>query len=87
MVVSFRPARFQAAVLYDYRLHNRARALELYHDVIGHETRKISNIRFASRRIDELTGTPTGDRTVADYRKIRTPPEGHAEALKGPEGP
>jgi len=49
------PARFQAAVVYDYRLHDRARALELYHAVIERETMKITNVRFATRRINELT--------------------------------
>jgi hypothetical protein len=49
------PARFQAAVVYDYRLHNRARALELYHAVLEHETADDKNARFATRRIGELS--------------------------------
>jgi hypothetical protein len=49
------PARFQAAVVYDYRLHDRARALELYHSVLAHETGDEKNIRFATRRIRELS--------------------------------
>ncbi|MCG3130636.1 MAG: hypothetical protein FLDDKLPJ_01402 [Phycisphaerae bacterium] len=50
------PARFQAAVQYDYRLHDRARALELYHGVLEQESEiDITNTRFSSRRIDELT--------------------------------
>ena len=49
------PARFQAAVVYDYRLHDRDRALELYHEVVNHETYITSNVRFAMRRIHELT--------------------------------
>jgi hypothetical protein len=48
-------ARFQAAVIYDYRMHDRARALELYHAVLDHETHNQSNAVFASRRIFELT--------------------------------
>ena len=51
------PARFQAAVVYDYRLHDRDRALELYHGVVQHETDHKSNVRFASRRIHELTAS------------------------------
>lgn len=51
------PARFQAAVVYDYRLHNRDRALELYQAVVKHETGNKSNVRFATRRIRALTGT------------------------------
>lgn len=49
------PARFQAAVVYDYRLHDRDRALELYHEVVSRETHIGSNVRFANRRIHELT--------------------------------
>lgn len=49
------PARFQAAVVYDYRLHDRDRALELYQSVVEHETDIKSNVRWASRRIHELT--------------------------------
>lgn len=49
------PALFQAAVLYDYRLHDRAKALELYHRVLEEETLNGSNTAFASRRIYELT--------------------------------
>jgi len=48
-------ARFQAAVVYDYRLHDRDRALELYHSVLKNETGNHTNVRFATRRIHELT--------------------------------
>ena len=56
------PARFQAAVVYDYSLHDRDRALELYQHVVAHETNDKNNVRFASRRIRELT---------ADYVRTR----------------
>jgi hypothetical protein len=49
------PARFQAAVVYDYRLHDRDRALELYQAATQYETSHSSNLRFALRRIEELT--------------------------------
>jgi len=49
------PARFQAAVVYDYRMHDRDRALELYKAVIAEESEIQSNVRFAQRRISELT--------------------------------
>lgn len=49
------PARFQAAVVYDYRLHDRDRALELYHQVLKHETFNKSNVSFSVARIAELT--------------------------------
>lgn len=51
------PARFQAAVVYDYRLHDRDRALELYQSVVRHETAIQSNVRWAMRRIHEMTTT------------------------------
>lgn len=57
------PVRFQAAVIYDYRLHDRARALELYNAVLEEEAELIgSNRRFASRRIEELTHEPVNHR-------------------------
>ncbi len=48
-------ARFQAAVVYDYRLQDRDRALELYQDVLEKETMIESNVRTAARRIHDLT--------------------------------
>ncbi len=48
-------ARFQAAVVFDYRLHDRDRALELYKSVVRDESHDRSNLRFATRRIRELT--------------------------------
>jgi len=56
--------RFQAAVIYDYRLHDRDRALELYRRVLAEETpdqpcwsklARRTNVDFATRRIAELT--------------------------------
>lgn len=48
------PARFQAAVIYDFRLHDRDRALELYRSVLKDETASNSNVRFSTRRIRQL---------------------------------
>ncbi len=54
------PARFQAAVTYDFRLHDRARALELYRRVLEEELDNKSNVSFSVTRIDQLTrGGPT----------------------------
>ncbi len=50
------PARFEAAVLYDYRLHDRDRALELYQEVLEKETFNSSNVKWAAARIRVLTG-------------------------------
>jgi len=49
------PVRFQAATVYDYRLHDRARALELYHQVLEYEAANKSNVAFAVTRIHFLT--------------------------------
>ncbi len=59
------PARFQAAVVYDYRLHDRKRALELYRAVLAAESSR-SNRHFALARIKELTETVPvdGERTL-----------------------
>ncbi len=55
------PVRFQAAVVYDYRLHDRDRALELYKAVLSTETGNGSNVEFSTRRIAELTREPGGE--------------------------
>lgn len=50
------PARFNAAVVYDFRLHNREKAVELYHQVLEtNEADSDSNQRFAATRIEQLT--------------------------------
>lgn len=49
------PARFQAAVVYDFRLHDRDRALELYRQVVERETQDRTNVDFATRRIGQLS--------------------------------
>ena len=50
-----KPARFQAAVIHDLRLHNTAEALECYHMVLEHERFDSSNANFARDRIKVLT--------------------------------
>jgi len=50
-----KPARFQAAVVYDYRLAQYAKALDLYRQVVKYEPFNQSNVAFAQRRIAELT--------------------------------
>ncbi len=50
------PARFSAAAVYDFRRHERARALELYNQVLEvEEAGNESNMRFAATRIEQLT--------------------------------
>jgi tetratricopeptide (TPR) repeat protein len=49
-------ARFQCAVVEDFRRHNRKRALELYREVLIDEADlHPSNCRFAASRIEQLT--------------------------------
>jgi hypothetical protein len=51
-----KPARFQAATVWDLRLHNRSKAVELYRAVLEHEPYNATNLTFSRRRIAELTG-------------------------------
>jgi tetratricopeptide (TPR) repeat protein len=58
------PVCFQAAVIYDFRLHDRDKALEWYNRVLTDEPWEESNRSFASRRIYQLSremGTPDLD--------------------------
>ncbi len=52
-----KPARFQAAAVADYRLYNKAEAIELYRQVIQHEQFNASNVQWAHNRIRDLTGS------------------------------
>jgi hypothetical protein len=52
-----KPARFQAATVADYRLYNKAEAIELYRQVIQYEQFNASNVQWAHNRIRELTGS------------------------------
>jgi len=67
------PARFQAAVVYDYRLHDRDRALELYQAVLKDETFNGSNVRFSSRRVNQLVKERPEDATQVVIRVPETP--------------
>ncbi|MCG8404116.1 MAG: hypothetical protein MI923_02850 [Phycisphaerales bacterium] len=50
------PARFHSAVVYDFRLHNREKAIELYHQVLEtEEASNESNQRFSATRIEQLS--------------------------------
>ncbi len=49
------PVRFQCAVIYDFRLHDRARAMALYQQVLTQEKDLIeSNTAFSAERLKEL---------------------------------
>lgn len=53
-----RPARFQAAVVADKRLHNRGKALDWYRAAVENESFSTTNTETAQRRIYELTTEP-----------------------------
>jgi tetratricopeptide (TPR) repeat protein len=48
------PARFQAAIVYDYRLGQHAKALDLYRKAVTEERNHSTNVFFANRRIAQL---------------------------------
>lgn len=80
------PARFDAAVIYDFRLHDRDKAIELYHDVLAlEEAGNNSNQRFSATRIEQLTDDdgshlkPTEPR-VARAREPNAPAGGTSTA-------
>lgn len=83
------PARFQAAVVCDYRLHDRKRALELYRAAIAAEPSR-SNKHFALARIKELTetGPVDGQRTTPIAQPSPTiPPTAIQKKPATPTGP
>ncbi len=51
-----KPARFQAAVVYDLLLAQPGKALPLYQAVLKYEQFNGSNVNFATNRIKHLTG-------------------------------
>ncbi len=86
------PALFQAAVVYDYRLKDHARALELYHRVLEEERENRSNATFATRRIFELTDgaqmlepprRPEADRTFTAPQALTGATEDDVDAADG----
>jgi len=50
-----KPARFQAAVIHDLRLHNTEEALKCYRMVLQDETFDSGNLKFARERINALS--------------------------------
>ncbi len=76
--------RFQAAALYDYRLHDRRRALELYRAAVAAEPQHRSNRRWSLERIQQLTerGPVESTRTVP-----LMPPRAQPDAAVGQEQP
>ena len=52
---TLQPALFRAAVIYDQRLHDRDRALELYQAVVHDDGQSGRHARYAANRIHELS--------------------------------
>lgn len=51
-----KPARFQAATVYDLRLQDKSKAVECYRLTVKHEQLNASNVSYSLQRIAELTG-------------------------------
>lgn len=66
------PARFQSAVVYDFRRHDRAKAIELYHQVMEkEEAGNMSNVRFSATRVEQLTDEQYSHLKPEDEPKTR----------------
>ncbi len=78
------PVRFQLAVVYDFRLHDRARALEYYHQVLGAEgDLDRSNVVFSTRRIQELVKPREGEAVARTSPPARPPDAPPTATLAG----
>jgi hypothetical protein len=60
------PARFNSARIYDVRLHDRNKALEMYRRVLKEETFNKANVQTATTRMAQLAtqGQDTADKAV-----------------------
>ncbi|RPI58048.1 MAG: hypothetical protein EHM48_10625 [Planctomycetaceae bacterium] len=50
------PAYFQAATIYDLRLHNKEKAVECYRNALKYDPPRLGNFDYARNRIKDLTG-------------------------------
>lgn len=57
------PARFQAAVVYDLRLQDKVKALELYQESIKYDPWRLGNYEYATDRIEAIS------------KELSTPPQ------------
>jgi tetratricopeptide (TPR) repeat protein len=69
------PARFQMAVVYDYRMHEREKALEMYQEVVEKEHFIKSNLDWSNRRIGQLTREITREASGEPLPEDRPTPE------------
>jgi tetratricopeptide (TPR) repeat protein len=78
-------ARFQAAVVYDFRRHDRTKALELYHQVLEtNENGNESNARFSATRIEQLTDETRSHLTPKEESLRPVSPEPAGTAVPPP---
>jgi len=64
------PARFQAATIYDIRLNDKNKAIELYQAALEHERFNTSNMKFAMQRIDEIRAEAEAQRREAERHNL-----------------
>jgi hypothetical protein len=64
------PVRFQMAVLWDFRLHNREKAIYWYQEALKYEQFNGSNMTFSKRRIKELTPARVQTQPEDDNKKM-----------------
>jgi len=85
------PARFQMAVILDYRMHERDKALAMYQEVLEKETFNKSNVDFANVRIRQLTSEKTRhappDIVAGDVVPAGEPSPGTAAVASPPPPP
>jgi len=70
------PVRFQMAVLLDYRMHEREKALAMYQQVLEDERSNKSNLEWANARIRQLTSEKTRHAPGDEIADVRPEPAG-----------
>ena len=60
------PARFQAATVYDLRLNDKVKAMELYEDAARYELFNRSNVNFSLQRMGEIRAEADAQRREQD---------------------
>ena len=73
-------ARFQMAVVYDYRLKDHEKALEMYQQVLDHEQFNKSNLIWAKARINDLTAEKTRRSAGEPVADVIPEPPGQEES-------
>jgi len=80
-----RKVRFQLAVIYDYRLHDRAKALEMYRRVLAEEADiDRTNTAFATTRIKQLVKEQQAEQSLESQRRPITTESATTRPSSGP---